>query len=164
MRRVSGVFLFDSSSLISLAKIKALYLIHRLGVRLITIKEVYEESVVLGLRKGLVDAQDIFMFFGSGEIEIADTITPQKPFGVSHVDACVIYSAAQYASVAVSNDNELRRKALESFDVSSVGSPDILRLLFLQNELGHDEYHRLLDSLVNQHRISANTSQKYKEV
>jgi len=154
----------DSSTLISLAKIDALWVFGKMDCEIVCPKEVYDECVTQGALGGKVDSIVIKRLFDEKTVSAINVSVRQTFSGLSSVDCMVISLALQEkAALVFANDTKLsRRIALAGLD--SRGSPDILLRMRYKGLLGAERYISLIMELGAKMRLSAKNVIKYLEV
>jgi len=154
----------DSSTLISLAKIDALWVFEKMDCEVLCPEEVYRECVVDGSVNGRVDAVMIKRLFDDKTITAKKVSEPQSFSGLSRVDCQVVSLALKEKPAMVfANDTKLaRRTQLAGFEAR--GSPDILLRMKRKGLLENKGYEMLIKELGAKMRLSAGNVTKYLEV
>jgi predicted nucleic acid-binding protein len=102
----------DSSSLITLAGADAISLLTMSRIRAFTVKEVFRETVEIGLMTARPDAVVIAEAFESGAISVLEPRNKEKLPGISMTDSLVLLLAEDLAGrKLLVNDHALLRKA-----------------------------------------------------
>lgn len=154
----------DSSTLISLAKIDALWVFGKIDCELFCPEEVYEECVIQGALGGRVDAIIIKRLFDEKTVIALNVFARQNFSGLSCVDGLVLSLALQEkVSLVFANDTKLARRA-ELAGIESRGSPDILLRMRRKGLLDDEKYISLIMGLGAKMRLSADNVIKYLEV
>ena len=154
----------DSSTLISLAKIDALWVFGKMDCEIVCPKEVYEECVIDGSLGGMVDAVVIKRLFDEKTVTAMNISARQTFSGLSTVDGLVLSLALQEkAAFVFANDTKLARRA-ELAGIESRGSPDILLRIRYKGLIEDEKYVSLIMELGAKMRLSANNVIKYLEV
>jgi predicted nucleic acid-binding protein len=156
--------IIDSSTLISLAKIDALWVFGKMDCELLCPEEVYEECVIKGALGGRVDAVIIKRLFDEGTVTAMNVLTRKIFSGLSCVDCLVLSLALQEkAAFVFANDTKLARR-VELAGLEARGSPDILLRMRSKGLLDDERYISMLMELRTKMRLSADNVIKYLEV
>ena len=154
--------IIDSSTLISLAKIRKLDTLKLLKTKIITIKDVYEECVEKGINLGHHDALGIKQIFDEKIISIEDVKDYEKFSGVSKIDSKVLSCAKEKKDYLFVDDAKLGRRAkAENIEVSN--APDILLHLMKTKRLSPKEFRESLQKLVHNKRLSEKARKLYEK-
>jgi hypothetical protein len=106
------VLVVDSSSLVTLARCGAVGLLELWPNPVVTVQEVYRETVEVGSSKGYADAAAIREAFGLGRIAIRPVAGDERTGGMGAVDWLVLQLAQETpGSEILANDHPLLRKA-----------------------------------------------------
>lgn len=151
----------DSASLVSLAKSGLENYLGRLDWALLTVEEVFEEVVELGLQKGFLDALKAKRLFDDETIRIARE-SPIKHRQGGSTDDRVVRLAMEKRAVMLTNDVKLARKALAA-GVEVLGSADICLLLKEKKRISREEFETAIARLVENQRLSDKNAEKYLE-
>ena len=155
--------IIDSSTLISLAKIDALWVFNEMECEMICPDEVYRECVVMGSLNGRVDAVQIKRLFDEKTVSAKTVEVKERIPGLSTVDCMVLALAVQEKpGIVFANDTKLaRRIELAGFDAR--GSPDILLRMKRKGILDDKGYSSLIKLVGTKMRLSASNVEKYLE-
>lgn len=153
--------IIDSSTLISLAKIRKLGILKVLKTKIITILDVYEECVEKGINLGHHDALEIKQIFDQKIISIEDRKDYEKFSGVSMIDSKILSCAKQKKDYLFVDDVKLGRRAkAENIEVRN--TPDILLHLMKTKRLTQKDFRDSLQKLVYNKRLSEKAKKAYE--
>ena len=154
--------IIDSSTLISLAKIRKLEILKLLKTKIMTISDVYEECVEKGINLGHHDALEIKRVFDEKTIVIENVEHHEKFPGVSEIDSKVLRCAKEKKDYLFADDVKLGRRAkAENIEVRN--TPDILLQLAKTKRLSQKEFRESLQNLVNKKRLSEKSRKLYEK-
>jgi len=160
--RTLSMGIIDSSTLISLAKIRKLEILKLLKTKIITITNVYEECVEKGINLGHHDALEIKQIFDEKIISIEDAKDYEKFSGVSKIDSKVLSCAKEKKDYLFADDVKLGRRAkAENIEVRN--TPDILLHLMKTKRLPPKEFRESLQKLVHNKRLSEKARKLYEK-
>jgi len=154
--------IIDSSTLISLAKIRKLDILKLLKTKIMTINDVYEECVEKGINLGHHDALEIKRVFDEKTVIIGDVKQYEKFSGISKIDSKVLSCAKERKDYLFADDVKLGRRAkAENIEVRN--TPDILLHLTKTKRLSQKEFKESLQKLVNNKRLSEKARKLYEK-
>lgn len=154
--------IIDSSTLISLAKIRKVDILRLLKTKIITIKDVYEECVEKGIYLGHHDALEIKQVGNEKIISIEDMKEYEIFSGISKIDSKVLSCAKEKKDFLFADDVKLGRRAkAENIEVRN--TPDILLRLMKTRRLSPKDFGALLQKLAHNKRLSEKAKKLYEK-
>jgi len=151
----------DSSTLISLAKIDAIDLLIGISAKFLCPKEVYEETVETGIRKGYPDAIIIKRIFDKKLIETVRVKTPKIYKGISKNDGKVIQLTKQEKGEYLFVDDEKLSRIATNEGIKVRNSIDIIVRIFQKGIINQHQCIDYIKRLYNLKRISKSNFKKY---
>lgn len=144
----------DSSSLITLAGAGAIQLLARANAPVVTVPEVYRETVETGKARAFPDAGEIAGGFEKGLISIRAPRGTRRIGGVSPVDSRVLLLAEEIqGAILLVNDQTLLRKA-EQRGIASQFTAEFVRDLQAGGKISRRDRDRLFEAFLANGRYS----------
>ena len=142
-------YVFDSSSLIYLGKIKLLEKISGLEGKKLIPAAVYEEVVKKGLERREPEAKYIESLVGKGKFEVARPKNPIQPITyLSRADSDVLSLAKERAGMPII-DEAYASGIAESMSLEPHGSIYLILMLLKKGEITKSEATECLDRMVS---------------
>ena len=158
----------DTSTLISLAKVNSLELIAKLEIEVIMPKEVYEEAVIDGEKKGFADSIVIRTFISHRELKILSVKSDFRKVlrkkvgkGLTKGDEAILSLAIrEKAEIIITNDDGLGKIAM-ALGFHVMATADLLMKVLKKKLLSFKEFEVLIRGLVIENRLSSAVAELY---
>jgi predicted nucleic acid-binding protein len=149
-----GTLVVDSSALITLAGADALPLLTLWPGKVLTIPEVYYETVEIGLMKGYPDAAAIERCFSDRAVSTREPACRERLTGIGLVDSLVIRLAEELgAANLLVNDHALLRRA-EEHGIEARFTAEFVCELRDERRISIDRMVRLFQAFLERRRYS----------
>lgn len=160
--------LIDTSTLISLARIASLELLHKLKIHVIVPDKVYEEAVIRGVEKGLADAMAIKSFINTYKLKIVGIKSHgrdilRRKIGKTLAggdEALLSLALTERVKVVITNDDGLGKIAM-GLGFRVLATPDLLLRGLRDRVIDFREFEVFLRSLVVENRLGAAVAELY---
>lgn len=147
------IIVVDSSTLISLAKIDASFLLEQIDARLICPSEIYAECVEEGWKRGYMDALIIKRLFDQ-QIVLQESVSKREMIsGLSIGDSLIIRLAKEKEAEFIFTDDDGLEVKASGLNLKTRRSADILLKMYLSGKISKQSYTQLIQQLGNKKRL-----------